>query len=200
MKENFSLDKSSVVVRSLISASSGRSHSPVKKREKNLKIENPSKISTAETVFLLLFLNIGKLYVFLKKERNCKCSISPIVKFIEWTLQLASVRRLRHFYSSKRKRKRKKGERGKRTVERHFCLMFSCWFNIADISKREKKKELFLYLFDRRILKLCYILNAPLCWNLLVVFLPLSIWLLLHVSCLSVVPLSLILANVLLRP
>ncbi len=39
--------------------------------------------------------------------------------------------------------------------------------------KGEKKKELFLkshyYLFGCRLLKLCYILNAPLCWNLLVV-------------------------------
>ena len=44
----------------------------------------------------------------------------------------------------------------------------SCWLNIVSIlkRKREKKKELFLksyYLFGRRLLKLCYILNAPLC-------------------------------------
>ena len=57
-------------------------HSPVKKRERNLKFENLSKISTTQTVFLLQFLNIGKLYVF-KKERNCKVSVSSIVKFIE---------------------------------------------------------------------------------------------------------------------
>ena len=116
------------------------------------------------------------------KKRNCKCSISPIVKFIEWTLLHASVRQLRHSYSSKRKRKRKKIK----TVERHFCLMFSCWFDIAGILKREKQKELFLklhhYLFGRRILKFCYILDAPSCWNLLVVFFPQSICLLLHVS------------------
>ena len=66
--------------------------------------------------------------------------------------------------------------------------MFSRWRNIAGIlkKKREKKKELFLkshyYLFDSRILKFCYILNAPLCWNVLIVFFPRLIWLLLHVS------------------
>ena len=49
------------------------------------------------------------------------------------------------------------------------------------------------YLLGRRILKFCYILNAPLCWNLLVVLFLLSIWLLLRVSCHSIVPLSLIL-------
>ena len=51
-------------------------------------------------------------------------------------------------------------------------------------------------MFGRRILKFCYILNAPLYWNLLVVLLfPLSTWLLLLVSCFSLVPLSLILAK-----
>ncbi len=51
------------------------------------------------------------------------------------------------------------------TLERHFCLMFSCWLNIAGILKKKekRKKELFLkspyYLFDRRILRFCYIFN-----------------------------------------
>ena len=75
--------------------------------------------------------------------------------------------------------------------------MFSCWLNILLYFK--KKKNRFLkshhYLFGRHILKFCYILNAPLCWNLLVVLFPLLIWLLLHVSCRSLVPLSLILAK-----
>ena len=49
-----------------------------------------------------------------------------------------------------------------------------CWFNIAGTLKRkkEKRKELFLkshnYLFGPHLLKFCYILNAPSCWNLLV--------------------------------
>ena len=90
-----------------------------KKRERNLKIENPSKISITKNIFLLQILNFGKLYV-LKKMRNCKGSVSSIVKFIEWKLLHASVRQLSHFYSSKRKRKKEKRERRKRTVERHF--------------------------------------------------------------------------------
>ena len=61
-----------------------------------------------------------------KKERNCKGSVSSIVKFI---------------YSVKRKRKREKRERRKRTVERHFCLMFSRWLNIAGILKRKEKRR-----------------------------------------------------------
>ena len=200
----FSLDKASFRTRSLRSTSSWKRHSLVKKREKNLKIENLSKISTAQTVFHLQFLSIEKLYV-LKKERNCKDSVSSIVKFIEWTWLHASVQRLRHFYSSKRKRKKEKRERRKRTVERHFfvwCFPVGLILPVFQ-KKKEKKKELFLkfhYLLNHRILKFCYILNAPLCWNLLVVFFPLSIWLLLHVSCLSLIPLSLILANVLLPP
>ena len=80
----FSLDKASLRTRSLRSTSSRKRHSAVKKREKKMKIENPSKISTAQTVFLLWFLSI-ETYVF-KKERNCKDSVSSIVKFIEWTL------------------------------------------------------------------------------------------------------------------
>ena len=45
----------------------------------------------------------------------------------------------------------------------------ACWLNIAGILKRKEKgkKELFLksyhYLFGRRLLKLCYILNVLLC-------------------------------------
>ena len=43
-------------------------------------------------------------------------------------------------YSSKRKRKKEKRERRKRTVERHFCLIFYCWLNIAGILKKRKEK------------------------------------------------------------
>ena len=112
----------------------------------------------------------------------------------------ASVRRLRHFYSSKGKRKKEKKRKKKRDCWETFSFDISCCPYITGILKRkEKGKELFLkshhYLFGRRTLKFCYILNAPLCWNLLVVLFPLSIRLLLHVSCRNLVPLSLILAK-----
>ena len=137
--------------------------------------------------------------MYSKNERNCKGSVSSIVKFIEWSLLHASVRRLRNFYSIKRKGKKKREGR-KRTVERHFCLMFSCWLNISYILKRKekRKKNCFLNLIVI-CLVLAYhffnVLNALLCWNLLVVLLPLLIWILLPVSCHSLVPLSLILAK-----
>ena len=51
-------------------------NSPVKKEI--LGIENPSKISTPQTVFLFQILNIGELYIF----KNCKGSISTIIKKI----------------------------------------------------------------------------------------------------------------------
>ena len=132
--------KACVRTKSLRSTSSGKRYLHVRKRERNLKIENPSKISTAQTVFLLKFWSCEKFCVF-KKEINCKDYVSSIVKFIEWTLLHASVWRLRYFYSSKRKRKKEKRERRNRTVERHFCLMFSGWFYVAGILKRKERKK-----------------------------------------------------------
>ena len=65
--------------------------------------------------------------------------------------------------------------------------------------KREENKNCFLNFhiicFDRHILKFCYILNAPLCWNILIVF---SSSVELIFGCilyLGLIPLSLILAN-----
>ena len=40
-----------------------------KQEKRNLKIENPSKINTTQTVFLLQFLNIGKLYELKKRKK-----------------------------------------------------------------------------------------------------------------------------------
>ena len=173
----FSLDKFSVATRLLRSASSGKRWLTRKKKERKSEKWKPVKDKYSSNRFPFPNLKYWKVVCI---QRNCKCSISLIVKIIEWTLLHASVRQLRHFYSSKRKRKRKKEK--EKTVERHFCLMFSWWLNIAGISKREKKEELFLkspyYLFDRRILKFCYILNAHMCWNVLIVFFPLLIWVL----------------------
>ena len=131
-----------------------------------------------------------------KRERNCEGSVSSIVKFIEWTLPHASVRWLRHFYSSKRKRKKK--EKEEKGLFRDIVWCFPVGLTFCYILKK-KEKELFLkshhYLLGRCILKFCYILSAPLCWNLFVVLFPMPIWLLLHVSCRSLIPLSLILAK-----
>ena len=114
-KVELSLDKASVRTRSLRSTSSRKRHSPVKKERKR----PPSTILK-----------------YSKKERNCKGSVSSIVKFIEWTLLHAPVWQLRHFYSSKRKKEKEE----KRIVQRHFCLMFSCWLDIAGILKNRKEK------------------------------------------------------------
>ena len=71
--------------------------------------------------------------------------------------------------------KEKKGERRKGLSRETFAFNTACWLNKADSlkEKEKRKKELLLkslnYLFGRRLLMLCYILNAPLCWNLLVV-------------------------------
>ena len=76
--------------------------------------------------------------------------------------------------SSKRKKRKKekkkeKGERRKGLLRETFVFDTACWLNKADSlkGKEKRKKELFLkshnYLFGRRLLKPCYILNAPLC-------------------------------------
>ena len=76
-------------------------------------------------------------------------------------------------FSSKRKKRKKKKKRRKKEKKKEeretFVFKTVCWFNIAGTLKRkkEKRKEFFLkphnYLFGRRLLKLCYILNVPLC-------------------------------------
>ena len=48
---------------------------------------------------------------------------------------------LRHFYSSKIKGKTKKEKEEKGLLSDIFCLMFSCWLNIAGILKREKSEK-----------------------------------------------------------
>ena len=64
----------------------------------------------------------------------------------------------------------------------------ACWLNKADSSKgKEKiKKELSLrshnYLFGRRLLKLCYILNAPFVLKSIGYVVYISSCLLLHIS------------------
>ena len=69
----------------------------------------------------------------------------------------------------KRKKKKEKGERRKGLLRETFVFDTACWLNKADSlkGKEKRKKELFLkshtYLFGRHLLKLCYILNPPLC-------------------------------------
>ena len=77
----------------------------------------------------------------------------------------------------KKKEKREKDENNYEERERErereretFVFKTVCWFNIAGTLKRKKekrKRELLIkshnYLFGRRLLKLCYILNVPLC-------------------------------------
>ena len=76
--------------------------------------------------------------------------------------------------SFKEKKERWKKEKKKKEERETFVFKTVCWFNIAGTLKRkkEKRKELFLkshsYLFGRRLLKPCYILNAPSCWSLFV--------------------------------
>ena len=105
------------------------------------------------------------------------------------------------FTQVREKERKKKEKEEKRLLRDIFVWCFPVGLRFCYILKRKekRKKEQFLkshhYLFGRRILKFCYILNALLCWNLLVVLLPLSIWLLLHVSCHSLILLSLILTK-----
>ena len=130
-------------------------------------------------------------------SKNCECSISSIIKNIVWTFLYASDRRLRHFYSSKRKREKR--EKRKRTVERHFCLMFSCWQNIFGVWGREKSTVSWipsLFVLIVVYSNFCYILSGPLSWNVLIVFS--SSVELISFACilfLGFIPLSLILAN-----
>ena len=76
-----------------------------------------------------------------KKEKNCKGSVISIVKFIEWTLLHASVRRLRHFYQVREKERKKKEKEETGLLRDIFGLMFSCWLNIAGILKRKEKRK-----------------------------------------------------------
>ena len=55
-----------------------------------------------------------------------------------YTLQSGSLDTFTQVRENVRKKKR---ERRKRTVERHFCLMFSRWLNIAGILQREEKRK-----------------------------------------------------------
>ncbi len=87
----------------------------------------------------------------------------------EWTQILSQVKERKVERKEKRKKERKKGERRKGLSRETFVFNTACWLNKADSlkGKEKRKKELFLkshnYLFGRRLLKLCYILNAPLC-------------------------------------
>ena len=87
----------------------GRSLTRKKERKKS-EHWKPVKNKYNWNCFPSTILKYWKVICIQKKE-TVKGSISPIIEFIEWTLQQASVRRLRPFYSSKRKGKKEKRER-----------------------------------------------------------------------------------------
>ena len=103
----------------------------------------------------------------------------------------------------KKRRREKKGERRKNCWET-FVFDTARWLNIAGTLKRKEKRKRnlflksYLYLFGRRLLKLCSILNAPLCWNLLVVLFSIELPSFAHI-CFSFVSFSLILAKCLIH-
>ena len=96
-------------------------------------------------MFLLQFLNIGKLNVFQKERDNWKYSVSSIVNLVNELCYMLQSGDLDTFSSKRKKKERKKEEEEERTVERHFCLMLSFVLTFCYIVKRkEKGKELFL--------------------------------------------------------
>ena len=103
-------------------------------------------------------------------------------------------------FLSKGKEKERKKKKEEKDCWEAFMFDTSCWLNISGIfkKKKEKKKELFLksyhYLFGRRLLKYCCVLNAPLCWNLLVVISSADSSSVVRI-CFSLISLSLILAE-----
>ena len=107
----------------------GRDDSPVKKRE-NLKIENPSKISTDQTVFLFHILNIGKLYVFKETVNVLFHQLLNLWNEHCYTLQSGGL----DTFTQVRERKRKKEKEGKR-------LFRDIFVNIAGILKRKEKRK-----------------------------------------------------------
>ena len=85
------------------------------------------------------------------------------------------------FSTKREKTKERKKKKEEKDCWETFVFDTASWLNIASTLKRKEKRKrnLFLksyhYLVGRRLLKLCSILNAPLCWNL-------SSRLLLHIS------------------
>ena len=109
-RRNFSLDTASVSVKSLRSTSSGGRSLTRKKERKKSEVWKPVKDKYNSNHFPSTILKYWKV-LCIQRKRDCKGSISPIIKFIEWKLLQASIRQLRHFYSSKREGKKEKRER-----------------------------------------------------------------------------------------
>ena len=148
------------------SADSGGCHSPVKERNLKIKLDKDKYNLNYFPSTLPKYWN----YMYSKKKEKLKgfCFINS-----KWGNELCYMLQLSDLgiFSSKRKKKEK--EKEEKDCWETFMFDTACWLNIAGFfkKKRKKKEELFLksYLFGCRLLKLCYIFNAPLCRNLLVV-------------------------------
>ena len=105
-------------------------------------------------------------------------------------------------FTQVREKEREKEKEEKRTVEGHFCLMFSCWLNISGILKKEKRKEKrtvseisFLFLWSSHIKILLYFKYTLVlkCFDCVLSSVDLTYFA--CILCLGLIPLSLILAK-----
>ena len=139
--KNFSLDKASVRSRSLRSTSSGENHSSVKRKKKS-EHWKPVKDKYNSNRFTSTILKYWKV-ICIQRKRNCKGSISPIIKLLNehsYKHQSGAL----DTYSSKKKRKKEKEEKG--LLRDIFVWCFPVGLTFCHILKRKEKKNCFLNL------------------------------------------------------